>query len=88
MFEDFPQTQFKLTKSSSGTDQLVQGFFDGELFFIEAAEATLEDGDILERHASDGVTERYEIVDRGFFEEDDIDPATPAHYQAKLKKIK
>lgn len=88
MFEDLPQTQFKLIKSKDGTEKPIQGVFDGKLFFIEAAEVTLEDGDMLEWHASDGVVECYEVVDRGFFEEDDTGMSIPAHYQAKLKKIR
>ena len=45
--------------------------------FIDDASLPIEEGDIIERQLPNGLLERYEVADRGFWDD---------HYQVKVKR--
>jgi hypothetical protein len=52
------------------------------LIFISGGELPIEEDDILERKLPNGLTERYVVLDRGFWNTGNF----PAHYQCKVRK--
>ncbi|MGG2114154.1 hypothetical protein ABFY60_27675 [Lysinibacillus pakistanensis] len=52
--------------------------------FIDDGTLLIEEGDILERKMSNGLTEKYEVTDRGYYE---AFGAFDAHYQCDVRKL-
>jgi hypothetical protein len=72
-----------LVKSDGQRIESIRANVQPNKIFIADGNVPLEEGDVLERALPNGLTERYEILDRGYY---GAFGGTAAHYQAKVQK--
>ncbi|MDB4889230.1 MAG: hypothetical protein JWL61_1085 [Gemmatimonadetes bacterium] len=54
------------------------------IIFLDEGAIPVEEGDILERALPNGLLDRFEILERGYFA---ARGSTPAHYQSKVRRL-
>ena len=54
------------------------------IIFLDEGSIPVEEGDILERALPNGLLDRFEILERGYFA---ARGSTPAHYQSKVRRL-
>lgn len=86
MFKSFPKTRFKVIKTDNSyfEMQAIEGT-KGKMVSVEhsaIAPNIIEKGDILEAYYSNGTTEKYMVIDPGFYER--FGPIAE-HYQIKIQ---
>ena len=77
------EDKITLVKQDGTRYENVPAQVDPRMIFIDDAELPVEEGDRLERVLSNGLIERYVVLDRGFYS---AGGGFPAHYQAKVRK--
>jgi hypothetical protein len=83
MLSSFMNDRVTLVKSNGQRIEGIRASVQPSKIFIDDGTLPLEEDDILERSLPNGMTERYVVLDRGFFA---AFHGTPAHYQAKVQK--
>lgn len=72
-----------LIKTNGEKYENIRASVQREKIFIDDAKLPIEEGDKIIRQLSNGLSESYLILDRGFY---DRTHGIPAHYQMKVKK--
>ncbi len=80
MFND----RVTLMKENGTVIENIDACVQKDKIFINDGTLLIEEGDILVRTMSNGATEKYEVIDRGYYEEFG---AFDAHYQCDVRKI-
>jgi hypothetical protein len=72
-----------LIKKTGEQIEGIRAYVQPDKIFIYDGSVPVEEGDTISRPMSNGLTERYTVLDRGFYE---TGRHVPAHYQAKVRK--
>jgi hypothetical protein len=83
MFSSMMNDRLSLKKADGTEVAGLRGSVQGSNIFLMQATPVIESGDEILRHASNGTTERYVVVDPGFKEGLG---SIPKHYQMTVKK--
>lgn len=77
--------QVSLIKPSGERHDGIRASVQREKIFIDDGSLIIEPGDCIERVASNGLQELFEVVDPGFYERT---AGIPAHYQLSVRRVK
>lgn len=83
-FSDMLTDTIILEKQTGKVIKGIHASVQKDKIFINDGQLLIEEGDILTRILSNGATERYEVLERGFYEEWE---GIPAHYQCDVRKL-
>lgn len=83
MFRAHAKDKVSLIKRSGEIISDISSMVQRNTIFIEDASLPIEEGDTISRDLPSGLTEKYIVIDRGFYE---AVGGFPAHYQVKVEK--
>lgn len=85
LFSQFNTDKVTLVKKESGKRYKdIDAQVDPEMIFIDDSTIPIEEGDLFIRELPNGLEEKYEVLDRGFYSKTG---SMDAHYQVKVKKL-
>ncbi len=84
LFSNFPKEKIKLVKTTGVTIDNIEAIYTKDRFLIDDCTLDIEENDIVVRFLSNGKTEQYLILDRGYHRGMGI---IPEHYHLTVQKI-
>lgn len=79
----FNKDIISLHKQNGEIIENIRSTVQPDMIFVDDSKVLIEEGDHFVRKLSNGLTETYIVLDRGFYEKS---PGFKAHYQCKVKK--
>lgn len=83
IFRSISNDKVSLIKKNGDVIKDIAASVQRNIIFIEDASLPIEESDTISRDLPSGLTEKYIVIDRGFYE---AVSGFPAHYQVKVEK--